>query len=253
MKKTKILSAGTFLPKQVVKSDDLLMEIKSESQYNIPFNWLSQDMGIIERRMADGNAKPSDLAIPAALDAMENGNIDPSTIDMVIFCGIERDLPEPATAHTIADALGLNAPYTFDVANACFGFVDGMSIASNFIQAGSIRKALIVTGEVPTKVLKTVMQGLKKGVSKEAVKKLIGVLSVGDAGGAVVLGESEDATSGFDLFNSVSASEHTKKCYYKFDENGEFDGQMQMAHLAALMINTHSCLLYTSPSPRDRG
>jgi len=58
-------------------------------------------MGVIERRVSDAGCSPSELAIAAAEQAIANydGRID--EIDAVIFCGIERDQPEPATAHEI--------------------------------------------------------------------------------------------------------------------------------------------------------
>ncbi|MGH1540171.1 MAG: ketoacyl-ACP synthase III [Arenicella sp.] len=240
--KTKIHSVGTHLPKQVIKSDDIFKEIKSEQQYNIPTDWMSKNMGIVERRVAPDSAQPSELAIPAAEKAIKNSNIDKKDIDAVIFCGIERDRPEPATAHTIADELNINASIAFDVANACFGFIDGMNIAAKFINSGTAKYALVVTGEVPTKILKTVVKNLKKGMDQASAKNLIGALSVGDAGGAVLMGRSDDS-SGFELFRTFSQSQHTKKCYYQFDENGVFDGQMRMANLAALMIRNHSQLI----------
>lgn len=237
--KIQVLSVGKYLPNEVVKSDDLFAEFGSDNQYGIPVDWMSQEMGIVERRMATEDAKPSDLAVPAAREAIESSNINPDEIDLVIFCGIERDHPEPATAHIVQSKLGLAAPYAFDVANACFGFIDAMSIASKFIESGTIRYALVVTGEVPTHVLRRVLVSLKSGVTRERAKTLIGMLSVGDAGGAVILGRSEDGISGFDLITTDCESRHAKKCYYKIDENGVLDGQMMMGHLSALMINKH--------------
>ena len=63
-KKTKIHSTGIYLPSEIVKSDDIFSEIKSETQYGIATNWMSEKMGIVERRVAPSDAKPSDLAIP---------------------------------------------------------------------------------------------------------------------------------------------------------------------------------------------
>ena len=105
---------------------------------------MSEKMGIIERRVAPSDAKPSDLAIPAARKAIEAAtDIKPEEIDLVIFCGIERDQPEPATAHVIQDKLGLNARYALDIANACFGFVNAMEIATNYISCGIVKLSLI--------------------------------------------------------------------------------------------------------------
>ncbi len=203
---------------------------------------MSEQMGIIERRMVAPGTKPSELAIPAARQAIEEAEISPDKIDMVIFCGIERDQPEPATAHTIQHKLGLKGAYAFDIANACYGFIEGMEIATKFIETGTVQNALIVTGEISTHVLRVTLENLKKGVDQKTAKNLIGMLSVGDAGGAVILGVSED-DSGFDIITTGSESRHAKKCYYNFDEKGRLDGQMMMGHMSALFIDKHKKLI----------
>jgi 3-oxoacyl-(acyl-carrier-protein) synthase III len=243
--KVKICSSGVYFPEEIVKSDDLFAEINSESQYDIPCDWMSSVMGISERRMAPDTAKPSDLAIPAARQALANaGEVDPQDIDLVIFCGIERDQSEPATAHTIQNALGLNARYTFDIANACFGFVDAMQIATNYIRCGIVRNALITTGEVPTRVLKAAVRQLKGGVDIKTARNIIGALSVGDAGGAVVLGATpKNSKSGFELFNTVSYSSHVDKCIYKQREDGSIEGQMLMGLIAGAIVKSHFGLI----------
>ena len=241
-RKTRIMSVGSFLPSQIVKSDDLLSEINSEVQYNIPLDWMSKTMGIIERRMAPADANPSDLAIPAAREAIINSKIAVSEIDMVIFCGIERDNPEPATAHIIQNALGINARYCFDVANACFGFFDAMSIADGFIKTKNIQKALVVTGEVPTRLLRFFADKLKKGVDIKTARKIIGSLTVGDAGGAVIL-EASDDDSGFDLFNVVSDSKHFNKCIYNHKTDGSMEGQMLMGPISNAILSAHEDLI----------
>lgn len=241
--KAQILSVGQYLPDEVVKSDDLFSDFGSEVRYGIPENWMSEQMGIKERRMAPRDAKPSEIALPAARQALFNSGLQEIDIDLVIFCGIERDMPEPATAHVIADQLGLAPRHAFDVANACYGFVDGLQLASQFIASGVLKHALVVTGEITTnKVLLGALEALKNGVDVKQAKKLIGMLSVGDAGGALVLGPSHNGTSGFEAFNAISQSRHQKKCYYKF-KDGTFDGQMEMAHLSALMISNHDKMM----------
>jgi len=248
--RSKILSTGVYLPKQRVKSDDLFAEIKSEQQYNLPVNWMSVTMGIDERRVAPSDAKPSDLAIPAAQNALDTlDGIDFQAIDLVIFCGIERDNPEPATAHIIQNKLGLNAKHAFDISNACFGFVDGMQVAANYIACGITKYALVVTGEVPTKVATAVVDMLKRGVDIATVKTFIGALSVGDAGGAVVLGRrGECEKSGFELFNSITMSDLANKCHYKIKKDGSVDGHMIMNSLTLAFIKQHYKLLKSTLS-----
>ncbi|RBP51457.1 3-oxoacyl-ACP synthase III family protein [Arenicella xantha] len=243
--KTKIYSSGIHLPTEIVKSDDLMTEIRSEQQYNIATDWISSAMGIVERRAAPADAKPSDLAIPAAQSALDScPEIDPQLIDLVIFCGIERDQPEPATAHTIQNALGLHAKHAFDVANACFGFIDAMQIASNYVGCGIVRYALVVTGEVPMKVTRAFTEQLKRGVDIKTAKNIIGALTVGDAGGAVLIGPtSAGEKSGFELFNTTSYSDNVDKCLYRHKADGSIEGTMMMGSLAASFIKLHQRLL----------
>lgn len=239
MKKIKINSVGIYYPNEIVKSDDLLQEVGSDTKYGTAIDWMSEHMGIVERRMSTFDTKPSDLAIPAASSALEKmGHFNRNEIDMVVFCGIERDQPEPATAHVIQDALGLKAKHTFDIANACFGFVNGMELAANYIKVGEVKHALVVTGETPTKVMRSVVEELKSGVSIQTFRKKLGALSVGDAGGAVILGASEDE-SGFDIFNTASFSSHVDKCIYKWGSNGIVEGQMLMGPIVNAIMKAH--------------
>lgn len=233
--RAKTMSVGRYLPSQIVKSDDLFCEFDSETNYEIPTNWMSKHMGIVERRMCRANALPSSLAEPAAREAIDSCNdLNPDQIDMVIFCGIERDQPEPATAHLIQKQLGLNASFAFDVTNACFGFIDGLRIASNFISTGTIRYALIVTGEVPTKLVSSFIKQLKRGMSQPEARNVIGFLSVGDAGGAIVVGPATPCDpAGFKAFRTESSSAHAEKCFYKHTIDGEVEGQMLMASIVA--------------------
>lgn len=243
--KVKINSVGTFLPSEVVKSSDLMTEIDSEKHYDMSVDWLSTTMGIDERRVAPDNAKPSDLAIPAAREALEScPELSPEDIDLVIFCGIERDQPEPATAHVIQHALGLKANHAFDMSNACSGFIDAMEVASNFIKCGSVKHALVVTGEVPSKVLRAAVDTLKRGVDIKTARNIIGALSVGDAGGAVIIGPSYGYnSSGFELFNTSCHSSYYDKCLYNKRSDGSIDGQMVMGKIAGAFIKYNNRLL----------
>lgn len=243
--KNKIYSTGVFLPAQIVKSDDLFEEIHSDVQYDIPINWMSEKMGIDERRMAPSTFQPSDLAIPAAIQALDEcAEIDAQEIDLVIFCGIERDQPEPATAHVIQHALGLNARYAFDIANACHGFVDAMQMADCYIRSNIARYALVVTGEIPTRVLRAAVDMLKRGVDIKTARSIIGALSVGDAGGAVILGPvTKGESSGFELFNTNSFSELADKCVYKQQSDGSISGHMNMPQLTSAIVNSQHDLI----------
>jgi len=232
--KTQIIGIGSYLPEKRIKSDDIMKYIDTEKLYETPYNWMSEKMGIIERRSCADHQLPSDLAVNAALDAFEaNPDFNPGLIDAVIFCGIEHDKQEPATAHIIQNKLGLKANHVFDVSNACFGFIDGLKIASALIEAEAIKHALVITGEVSTKMSNAVTEMLKNGVDIKEARNMWGMLSVGDAGGAVIVGPSEDGYSGFMSFNQRSESRHVDLCHYKWEKDGTVNAKMQMARIVS--------------------
>lgn len=233
--KTKIISSGAYLPDEIVQSNEIFSEFDSEKNYGIHQDWMSETMGIVERRFSREDQTPSDLAAEAALIALEKcPEIDRSDIGLVVFCGIERDQPEPATAHLVQDKIGVKADIAFDVANACFGFIDGLRIAENFIVSGVIDYALITTGEIPSRLTKNFIDQLKKGIPADKFNDIVGFLSVGDAGGAVIMGKAAPGDGeGFELFKTISRSNHSDKCYYKHSDNGQIEGQMLMAKIVA--------------------
>ncbi len=232
--KTQMIGVGTYLPDYKVSSEDLMKDIDTEKRYGMPYDWMSTEMGILERRMVSEDQSPSDLAVKAAQKALDScPELNPDLINAVIFCGIERDMPEPATAHVIQRALGLRADHVFDVANACFGFLEGLKLASCLVESGMIEYGIVVTGEVSTKMSRRVVEQLKKGISKDAAKHLWGMLSVGDAGGAIIVGHSRSGKSGFMKFSQKSQSKHVNLCQYKWRDDGDVEAHMNMAQIVA--------------------
>lgn len=241
--RAKMLNIGTYLPPDRVKSVDLMNEIDTERRYGLDPLWMDKTMGISERRMSDEAVKPSRLAIRAAENALSTvANIDLDMIDAVLFCGMERDKPEPATAHIIQRALGLHAQHTFDIANACYGFIDGLKVGSALIETGVARNVLITTGEVVTQMARRVVDILKAEISVTQAKSLWGLLSVGDAGGAILLGPSETGLDGFVKFNQHSESRHVDLCSYEWKHDGSIEAYMKMAQIVMRGTKLHQQL-----------
>lgn len=229
---SEVIKTGAYLPKQSLSSVDLMQEIQTERKYGLPHDWMTKDMGILSRRISRPDQMPSELACHAArqcLDGLSKAEID--EIDAVIFCGIERDRPEPSTAHTIQNSLGLKANHVFDVANACFGFFEGVKLASALIASHAIRSALVTTGEISTRVALKVADMLKNGMRPEQAKHLWGMLSVGDAGGAMLLAPPSNPHRGFVDFRQRSASQYAQLCHYSWSQKGDLEAHMNMAQI----------------------
>jgi 3-oxoacyl-[acyl-carrier-protein] synthase-3 len=230
MRSAQIYSVGSELAHTHVSTREILDEARFED-----CTLVERSLGIDEVRQAPESAKPSDLAVPAAIRALEACDVAPRDIDAVIYCGIERDCPEPATAHIIAAALGLKPSICFDVANACHGFTSGLHVANSLIKTGDINHALVVTAELSSKVTRHVVDLFKdNSLTYRDVPSHIGAFSVGDAGGAMILGpESED--KGIRQFKSGAASQHHSLCSYTINE-GRISFNMDMGRISAVTL-----------------
>ncbi|MCW8964189.1 MAG: ketoacyl-ACP synthase III [Gammaproteobacteria bacterium] len=239
---TEILGIGGYVPSQIVKSSDLLDEIGAELRFGIKNNFISEVIGIEERRVAEEKQKPSDLAILAAERALLESGVTAAEIDLVIFCGIDRDWQEPATAHRVQQVIGANNATCFDVTNACHGFMNGVSIADAMIAIGSANHALVCTGEKSSEMMYDTLDLLATSNDRDDMKRWIGGLTVGDAGGAMILGKSHKQ-NGFRKFNFSSNGQHADLCYYGYDKAGDIEGQMMMSSISREMIAFHQSMI----------
>ncbi|MEQ8315151.1 MAG: ketoacyl-ACP synthase III [Gammaproteobacteria bacterium] len=230
MTSTEIYSVGSELAKSVVSTRDLLEEARIEDSLLV-----ENSLGILEVRQAPASAKPSELAIPAAEKAIESSKLPLSSIDAVIYCGIERDCPEPATAHIIASALGIHPKICFDVANACHGFTSGLHVASSMIKGRDIQHALVVTAELSSNVTREVTKAFRNNsLGQEDIKTHLGAFTVGDAGGAMILGPG-DEDKGIKMIRSGAVSDHYKLCSYTIN-NGNISFMMDMGRISAVTL-----------------
>lgn len=85
--------------------------------------------------------------ILAAQNSIAEAGIDPSDIDLVIYCGVGRGLAEPSNAYYYASELGIYAAECFDVLDACMSWVRSLELAQLYFASSRISRVLILTGE----------------------------------------------------------------------------------------------------------
>lgn len=133
-----IIGTGAYLPEKVLTNADL------EKMVDTTDEWIVTRTGIRERRIAGENQASSDLAVAAARRALNAARLDPSELDLIIVATVTPDMLFPATACLVQDALGAKRAATFDLSAACTGFLYGVATATQFIQTGLYRHALVI-------------------------------------------------------------------------------------------------------------
>lgn len=234
-----ISGVGAYLPPNIVSSSELMLEAETPKM-GISENFLERVSGIKERRFSEEKELPSDLAIRASQSAMEDAGIDPLDIDCVLFCGIDRDYAEPATAHFVAASLGLrNARNCFDISNACHGMMSGVSVAIAYISMGMAENVLVCTGEKPSYVATDVCRQIRKNRDKKAFRNLVGALTLGDSGGAFIISKSRPSSEeGFYSMDFSSRGEFADYCFIKYTDFG-VKFQMLMEKICNVGIEMH--------------
>ncbi len=146
LKRAYIAGLGMSVPDRVV-TNDYFTEIVDTSD-----EWITQMTGIKERRYTDENTATSDLAIPAARQALERAELLGSDVDAVIVATATPDTPFPSTACLVQDAIGAKDAFAYDIAAACAGFIFALVQAQSYIASGIAETVLVIGAECLTKI-----------------------------------------------------------------------------------------------------
>ena len=141
-----VVGTGSFIPKGVLTNKDLEKKVDTTDQ------WIYERTGIRERRIADEGEACSDLALPAARNALGEAKVNPGELDLIIVATGTPDMLFPSTACIVQDRLGAKNAVAFDLSAACSGFVFALSVADQYIRSGAFNTVLVIGAEVLSKI-----------------------------------------------------------------------------------------------------
>lgn len=108
--------------------------------------------GIGARHIAADDETAADLGVAAAQKLFAQQQIDPASIDFLLFCTQTPDYLLPTTACVMQQRLGLRTTVgALDFNLGCSGYVYGLSLADGLIRTGAVRRVLLVTAETYSK------------------------------------------------------------------------------------------------------
>jgi 3-oxoacyl-[acyl-carrier-protein] synthase-3 len=142
-----ITGLGTNVPAKVMTNDDLAQLVDTSDE------WIQERTGIKERRFAVQEEALSDIALPAVREALAEAGAEPSEIDLIICATVTPDMLFPTTSALMADTLGMKNAAAFDLLAGCTGFMYGISQAYGMLASGLSKKAVVVGGDLLSKIL----------------------------------------------------------------------------------------------------
>ncbi|HSF61809.1 MAG TPA: beta-ketoacyl-ACP synthase III [Gaiellaceae bacterium] len=142
-----VTGLGTHVPERVLTNDELAELVDTSDE------WIQERTGIRERRIAADDEALTDIAMPAATAAVADAGVKPDDIDLLICATVTPDMMFPTSSALLADALGMPKAAAYDLLAGCTGFVYAIAQAYAMLASGLSRRALVVGGDVLSKIL----------------------------------------------------------------------------------------------------
>jgi 3-oxoacyl-[acyl-carrier-protein] synthase III len=142
-----ITGIGCYAPERVMTNGELSEIVDTSDE------WIVERTGIRERRVARSDEALSDLALPAAKDALGQARVEPADVDLLVVATVTPDMLFPSTAAILADQLGAKDAAAYDLSAGCTGFVYAVAQAHGMVSAGLAEHALVVGGDVLSKIV----------------------------------------------------------------------------------------------------
>src|SRR5216684_96427 len=141
-----IIGTGSYVPEKILTNADLSRMVDTSDE------WITTRTGIKERRIAAKDECTSEMATKAALKAMEQANVKPIEIDLILVATATPDMVFPATACLVQTKIGATRATCLDVSAACAGFLFGIEIAQQFITSHTHDTVLVIGAEKLTSI-----------------------------------------------------------------------------------------------------
>jgi len=147
LRPVKIAGLSTYVPPKVLTNDDL------EKLVDTNHEWIMQRTGIRERHIAEPGVATSDIARPAALEAIAEAGLTPDDIGFIVVGTTTPDTIFPSTACTLQAKIGAMRAWGFDLGAACSGFTYSLSVGYQMVATGATEHALVVGADVMSSII----------------------------------------------------------------------------------------------------
>ena len=168
-----IAGTGSYVPSYVMDNNKLSEFVDTSDE------WIKERTGVARRHIV-ADETTSFMAAEAAKKAVEDADLTPDQIDLILVSTISSDVILPCTACEVQRILGAVNATCFDLNAACTGFVLAYNTANAYIQSGVYKNALVIGSES----LSNLTNWKDRGTC----------ILFGDGAGAVVLTAEEKAS-----------------------------------------------------------
>ncbi|HEX2730723.1 MAG TPA: beta-ketoacyl-ACP synthase III [Polyangiaceae bacterium] len=136
-----IVGSGRYLPGKPFTNHDLSRVMDTSDE------WIRQRTGIEQRHYCPEGLGASDMALPAALAALESAQLKPTDIDYILFNTMTPDHLFPGSGPLLGAKLGIPGVPALDLRAQCAAMLFSFQVADALLRSGVARRLLIVGAE----------------------------------------------------------------------------------------------------------
>ncbi|MCU1569339.1 MAG: 3-oxoacyl-ACP synthase [Naasia sp.] len=217
-----LLSVASTVAPRVTTSEQIDNRLRPVlRRLRLPEGLLQRVAGIYERRNWGSEQQFDDAAIDAGRRALREAGVAPESVGLLINTSVTRKHLEPSVAVRLHHGLGLpSSAINFDIANACLGFVNGMSLAAQMIDSGQIDYAVVIDGEDADEIQANTIERLtREDIGRADFMSEFASLTLGSGAAAAVLGRTDRHPDGHRLVGGVTraATQFNELCVGSVD------------------------------------
>jgi 3-oxoacyl-[acyl-carrier-protein] synthase III len=136
-----VVGTGSYVPARVVTNAELSRTLGEDID-----DFVSNTLGIRERRWCAPDESTADLALRAACAALASAGRTPEEVDLLIVATDTPEYVSPATSSVVQGRLGAKRAATFDINAGCAGFVTALDTAWKYLRADDRYARVLVVG-----------------------------------------------------------------------------------------------------------
>lgn len=175
-----ITGVGHYTPPQKLTNQDLEQLVDTSDE------WITTRTGIKERRILEKDKGTSFMAVKAAKTVLQQSNVSPDQIDLIIVATVTPDMLVPSTAAFVQKGLKAKNCWGFDLNAGCTGFICALATGAQFVQTGRHKKVLVIGADKMSSIIDYQDRNT--------------CVIFGDGAGAVLLEPSEEQDLGIEDF-----------------------------------------------------
>jgi 3-oxoacyl-[acyl-carrier-protein] synthase-3 len=193
LRPVRISGLSVYVPPKLLTNEDLEKMVETSDE------WILQRTGIRQRHIVDPGVATSDLAVPAALGAIEEAGITAADVGFIVVGTTTPDMMFPSTACVVQDRIGATRAWGFDLGAACSGFTYGLTVGWQMVSTRAVEHALVIGADVMSSIV-------------DYTDRATCVL-FGDGAGAAVLSPAQPGEPAFiDFLNEIDGRGGSALC-----------------------------------------